>query len=35
MNALMVLQADHSAGNASTFTSRVVASTKAEPEAVV
>jgi len=35
MNALMILQADHSAGNASTFTSRVVASTKAEPEAVL
>lgn len=35
MNALLILQADHSAGNASTFTSRVVASTKAEPEAVV
>jgi citrate synthase len=34
MNALLILQADHSAGNASTFTSRVVASTKAEPEAV-
>jgi citrate synthase len=35
MNALLILQADHSAGNASTFTSRVVASTKAEPEAVL
>ena len=35
MNALLILQADHSAGNASTFTSRVVASTKSEPEAVV
>ncbi len=35
MDALLILQADHSAGNASTFTSRVVASTKAEPEAVV
>jgi citrate synthase len=34
MDALLILQADHSAGNASTFTSRVVASTKAEPEAV-
>src|SRR5690606_33003065 len=34
MNALLILQADHSAGNASTFTSRVVTSTKAEPEAV-
>ncbi|MCK9494553.1 MAG: citrate/2-methylcitrate synthase [Dehalococcoidia bacterium] len=35
MDALLILQADHSAGNASTFTSRVVASTKAEPNAVV
>lgn len=35
MNALLILQADHSAGNASTFTSRVVTSTKAEPNAVV
>ena len=35
MDALLILQADHSAGNASTFTSRVVASTKAEPEAVL
>jgi len=35
MNALLVLQADHSAGNASTFTARVVSSTKAEPEAAV
>jgi citrate synthase len=35
MNALLILQADHSAGNASTFTARVVTSTKAEPEAVV
>ena len=35
MNALLILQADHSAGNASTFTSRVVTSTKAEPEAVL
>ena len=34
MNALLILQADHSAGNASTFASRVVTSTKAEPEAV-
>ena len=34
MQALLILQADHSAGNASTFTSRVVTSTKAEPEAV-
>jgi citrate synthase len=35
MDALLIMQADHSAGNASTFTSRVVASTKAEPEAVL
>ena len=35
MNALLILQADHSAGNAGTFTARVVTSTKAEPEAVV
>lgn len=35
MNALLILQADHSAGNASTFTSRVVTSTKAEPAAAV
>ncbi|MCH8200269.1 MAG: citrate synthase, partial [Chloroflexi bacterium] len=35
MNALLVLQADHSAGNASTFTARVVTSTKAEPESVI
>ena len=35
MDALHILQADHSAGNASTFTSRVVTSTKAELEAVV
>ena len=35
MNALLIMQADHSAGNASTFTARVVTSTKAEPEAVV
>ena len=35
MDALLILQADHSAGNASTFTARVVASTKSEPEAVV
>lgn len=35
MNALLTLQADHSAGNASTFTSRVVTSTKAEPAAAV
>jgi citrate synthase len=35
MNAVLTLQADHSAGNASTFTARVVASTKSEPEAVI
>lgn len=35
MNALLALQADHSAGNASTFTARVVTSTRAEPEPVV
>lgn len=35
MNVLLNLQADHSAGNASTFTARVVTSTRAEPEAVV
>lgn len=35
MDALLNLQADHSAGNASTFTTRVVTSTKAEPEAVI
>ena len=35
MDQILVLQADHSAGNASTFTARVVTSTKAEPEAVV
>lgn len=35
MDALLILQADHSAGNASTFTARVVTSTKAEPNAVV
>jgi citrate synthase len=35
MNYLLILQADHSAGNAGTFTARVVTSTKAEPEAVV
>ena len=35
MNQILIVQADHSAGNASTFTSRVVASTKAEPEAVI
>jgi citrate synthase len=35
MNALLILQADHSAGNASTFTTRVVTSTKADPVAAV
>ena len=35
MNALLVLQADHSAANAGTFTARVVTSTRAEPEAIV
>ena len=35
MDQILILQADHSAGNASTFTARVVTSTKAEPEAVV
>jgi len=35
LNYLLITQADHSAGNAGTFTSRVVTSTKAEPEAVV
>ncbi|MDA0815758.1 MAG: citrate/2-methylcitrate synthase, partial [Chloroflexi bacterium] len=35
MNALLILQADHSAGNASTFTTRVVTSTKAEPNATI
>ncbi|MFA7248199.1 MAG: citrate/2-methylcitrate synthase [Dehalococcoidia bacterium] len=35
MDALLIMMADHSAGNASTFTSRVVTSTKSEPEAVV
>jgi len=34
MDILLILQADHSAGNASTFTTRVVTSTRAEPEAV-
>ena len=34
MNELLILQADHSAGNASTFTSRVVTSTRSEAEAV-
>ena len=34
LNYLLIAQADHSAGNAGTFTSRVVTSTKAEPEAV-
>lgn len=35
MNALLILQADHSAANAGTFTTRVVTSTRAEPESVV
>jgi citrate synthase len=35
MDALLNLQADHSAGNASTFTTRVVTSTKSEPEASI
>jgi citrate synthase len=35
LNYLLILQADHSAGNAGTFTARVVTSTKAEPESVV
>ncbi len=35
MDTLLILQADHSAGNASTFTTRVVTSTRSEPEAVV
>jgi citrate synthase len=35
LNYLLILQADHSAGNAGTFTARVVTSTKSEPEAVV
>jgi citrate synthase len=35
MNTLLILQADHSAGNASTFTTRVVTSTRAEPEPVI
>lgn len=35
MNALMILQADHSAANAGTFTTRVVTSTRAEPESIV
>ena len=35
MNALLILQADHSSSNAGTFTARVVTSTKSEPEAVV
>ena len=34
MDSLLILQADHSAGNASTFTTRVVTSTRSEPEAV-
>ena len=35
MNALLVLQADHSAANVGTFTARVVTSSRAEPESVV
>jgi len=35
MNALLNLQADHSAANAGTFTTRVVTSTRAEPEAII
>jgi citrate synthase len=35
MDSLLILQADHSAGNASTFTTRVVTSTRSEPEAVI
>ncbi|MCC6238450.1 MAG: citrate synthase [Dehalococcoidia bacterium] len=35
LNYLLILQADHSAGNAGTFTARVVTSTKAEPESVI
>jgi citrate synthase len=35
MNSLLNLQADHSAANAGTFTTRVVTSTRAEPEAIV
>lgn len=35
MDSLLILQADHSAGNASTFTTRVVTSTRSEPESVV
>ena len=34
MNELLILQADHSAGNASTFTARVVTSTRSEAAAV-
>jgi citrate synthase len=35
MDSLLILQADHSAGNASTFTTRVATSTRSEPESVV
>ena len=35
MNALMILQADHSAANAGTFTTRVVTSSRAEPESII
>ncbi|RLT26119.1 MAG: citrate/2-methylcitrate synthase [Chloroflexi bacterium] len=35
MNALLVLQADHSSANVGTFTARVVTSSRAEPESVV
>ncbi len=35
MNSLLILQADHSAANAGTFTTRVVTSTRAEPESII
>jgi citrate synthase len=35
MNALLILQADHSAANVGTFTARVVTSSRAEPESVI
>ena len=35
MNALLILQADHSAANVGTFTTRVVTSSRAEPESVI
>ncbi|MEI6665569.1 MAG: citrate/2-methylcitrate synthase [Chloroflexota bacterium] len=35
MNALLVLQADHSSANVGTFTARVVTSSRAEPESVI